>query len=257
MFSILAAGLYRIVSTCLSISTRIERGVTCRALARSACVLAQAQETRDQTVYDTIYELSQKTRKDIDDLYFEFSAEDERAKLNINTLSLQELAKLPGLDEKGAENIIASDLRPFAAIEELLEVDGMTREVYNGLEDLITVHSDGKININTVSGEVLTVLGIAPSVVDAILNFRAGEDRVQGTKDDGIFENVSDILPKLKSLGISVIEGTALNKLVSQGSFEVDSRCRTLKIAAGIAGKNINSYTVIIDKDSIKQWKEF
>jgi general secretion pathway protein K len=57
---------------------------------------------------------------------------------------------------------------PMTSLAELLLVRGMTEALYNGkeggpgLKDLVTVYSDGKININTAGPEVLNAL-LAPS----------------------------------------------------------------------------------------------
>ena len=256
LFSILSAGLFRIVASCLNISTRIERGGVCRQLARSACVLAQAQESQDQTGYDTLYEFSQKQSRQIDNLSFEFVAEDESGKININICSKQALSKLPGLDDYIAEKIIASELRPYAAKEELLDVEGITSEVYKGLESFITVHGDGSININTAGLEVLYALGVDEALITTLIDFRAGEDEKEGTEDDAAFEDVADIVPQLKSRGISLAQEAALVNLINQGLLRVDSQFRALKITAAISAKAVDSYTVILDADRIIQWKE-
>jgi len=256
LFSILSAGLFRIVASCLNISTRIERGGVCRQLARSACVLAQAQETQDQTGYDTLYEFSQKQSRQIDNLSFEFVAEDESGKININICSKQALSKLPGLDDYIAEKIIASELRPYAAKEELLDVEGITSEVYKGLESFITVHGDGSININTAGLEVLYALGVDEALITTLIDFRAGEDEKEGTEDDAAFEDVADIVPQLKSRGIALAQEAVLVNLINQGLLRVDSQFRALKITAAISAKAVDSYTVILDADRIIQWKE-
>ena len=256
LFSILSAGLFRIVSSCLNISTRIERGSVCRQLARSACVLAQAQESQDQTGYDTLYEFSQKQSRQIDNLSFEFVADDESGKLNINSCSKQALSKLPGLDDYIAEKIIASELRPYAAKEELLDVEGISGEVYKGLESFITVHGDGSININTAGLEVLYALGVDEALITTLIDFRAGEDEKEGTEDDAAFEDVADIVPQLKSRGIALAQEAVLVNLINQGLLRVDSQFRALKITAAISAKAVDSYAVILDADRIIQWKE-
>jgi len=256
LFSILSVGLYRTVSSCLNISTRIERGFICRYLARSACVLAQAQEGKDETAYDTLHEFSEKQERQIDNTSFEFIAEDENSKLNINSSSIQMLAMLPGLDEDTAGKIAASDLRPYAAIEELLDVDGITEEAYKDIENFITVHSSGSVNINTAGREVLAALGFDESLISVIISFRAGADTEEGTQDDEAFEDIAYIVPKLRARGISQAQEAELLNLINQGAIGIESKCRTLKITASISGKAVNQYRVILDANRIKQWKE-
>lgn len=256
LFSILSAGLYRMVSTCLNISTRFEYGVICRSLARSATVLDQALEGKDDTAYDTIYELSQKQSRKIGNLSFEYTSEDESGKLNINTAPVVQMAGLPGFDEDLAEKIAGSDLRPFAATEELLDVEGMTAEIYGGLNGFITVHTDGAVNINTAPKEVFAALGYDRALIEDIINFREGDDGQEGTKDDGVFESVSEIVPEMKAQGLSPGQEVTLSNSINSGALRTDSVCRTLRILTGVSGKKANSYAVILEPSRIKQWKE-
>ena len=114
----------------------------------------------------------------------------------------------------------------FATVEELLDVPGMTPEIfygtreddfYNfdsskklrrtkkekegiiGLKDMVTVCED-KVNINTASREVLTAIasvvmldaGKGKDVADTIINFRDGTDP-EDSDDDELFKDVQDL----------------------------------------------------------------
>lgn len=57
--------------------------------------------------------------------------------VNINNASQAELEALPGIGPTLAERIIAA--RPFARIEDLLEVKGVGPAVFGGIRDLVTV----------------------------------------------------------------------------------------------------------------------
>jgi len=83
---------------------------------------------------------------------------------------------------EGAENYYYGSLDPpyeckngpLDTISELLMIRGVTDEVYGKISQHLTVYSDGKININTASKEVLVCLdnGIDEGIAEVIIQFR-------------------------------------------------------------------------------------
>ncbi len=73
---------------------------------------------------------------------------------------------------------------PFESLEELLLVKGITRELFYGTDDapgisnFLTIHGDGKININTTDPVVLKALSddIDYDMVDEMVDYREDED---------------------------------------------------------------------------------
>ncbi|AFG35983.1 competence protein ComEA-like protein with helix-hairpin-helix repeat region [Fervidobacterium pennivorans DSM 9078] len=63
-------------------------------------------------------------------------------KININTASLEELEKLPGIGPSKAQAIIdyRTNNGPFKSIEEIKNVKGIGEKTFEKLKDLITVH---------------------------------------------------------------------------------------------------------------------
>ncbi len=65
------------------------------------------------------------------------------------------------------------------SVAELLQIRGVTPEIYfgapgkPGLADLVSVHAQGQINVNTASPEVLRALGLAEAQVDEYVQGRA------------------------------------------------------------------------------------
>ncbi len=74
-------------------------------------------------------------------------------KLNINFASSEELQNLSGIGPKLAEAIIAS--RPYANVEDLLNVKGIGEKKLADIQDLIIVE---KFNVNTATLEELLIL---------------------------------------------------------------------------------------------------
>lgn len=71
---------------------------------------------------------------------FSGSADQEETLVNINTATVQELSKLPGIGETLSERIIAyrSIHGPFQEIGELLNVDGIGSGKLKAILDMIT-----------------------------------------------------------------------------------------------------------------------
>lgn len=170
-----------------------------------------------------------------------FGLSDEDGKINLNALSLQnygilkELFMAVGVSEPEALRLAAATLdwrdedqvpalgrvqseegpfrwdqkttpakdRPFDHRFELMFIDGMTTEIYQKVQNLVTVfprQAQGlKINLSTASKEVIralarnfsgpgtnTSVADAESLADKILVSRMGSDKIEGTQDDPV-----------------------------------------------------------------------
>ncbi len=98
---------------------------------------------------------------------------------------------------------------PFDSVEELLLVNGMTEEILYErrpvsedaeetpgprLIDLFTVAAGGRINVNTAPAEILAVLpGFDEQIARAIVDYRNGDDGVEGTEDDRPFLQIGEL----------------------------------------------------------------
>lgn len=151
---------------------------------------------------------------------------------------------------------------PFLTVDELLDVYGITPELYHGydpdsdeareqkirndiamgkkvtetqkegggrgkrreglaLKDILTVHGNGKVNLNTASREVLTILiyagtnctnmESATASADSIIEFRGSEKRGRGPDPDDAFRSVNDVAK------VSGVSATALQAIGSGG----------------------------------------
>jgi DNA uptake protein ComE-like DNA-binding protein len=257
-FSILGAGLYSITGAYMSLFKRLEDRITSRYLAEAVSTAVQIARKEDSTAYDTLYELRQEKELEIGRVKAFYKLFDEEARVNINTAPGDVLTRLPGIDSETAENISSSELKPMRVKEELLFVDGITEEKYENIKDLITVYSEGAVNINTASADVLKIIGMSDSLAHAVCEFRKGVDGKETTEDDEPFKNTGEIISRLRSfISFSQAEEAILVQLLSQGRLTVSSKSFNIDCQMKILGKDSMKYVIIMDKDKIKEWREF
>ncbi|MEK6765500.1 MAG: ComEA family DNA-binding protein [Planctomycetota bacterium] len=69
------------------------------------------------------------------------SGAEEKAKTNINTATIEELASLQGIGEKKAESIVEhrGKVGPFTTIEDLKDVKGIGDKIFDKIKDQIAV----------------------------------------------------------------------------------------------------------------------
>ena len=257
-FSILSVGLYKIVNSQISIVKTIEGRCISQYLAQAAYTYATLERKKDKLAHDSFYQLRVKREKELGRGKFIYTFIDEESKININSASPEIIASLPGLTLELAKAITESALRPFHAKEEILLVEGLNEEIFNNCKDFITVYSEGKLNINTASVEVLRALGLSEDTISTINNFRIGRDYKELTYDDGVFENTGEIVDKLRAFGAISEEGlTSINQLIAEGSIIVKSRNLSLEVATEIVGRPAMKYAIIMDTERIKEWREY
>ena len=68
---------------------------------------------------------------------------------------------------------------PFRELEEILQVNGMTPEIYQQILPYLTTHGSGLINLNTADTVVLRVLpGMTDQIIARIFSMRSGGRRI-------------------------------------------------------------------------------
>jgi len=144
--------------------------------------------------------------------------------------SVWELARLAGIDQR---RLLGEDVNGNGALD-VNEDDGgaswppdnMDGRLDHGLIDYFTVYGDGKVNLNTASGNVLSALpGIEPADAEEVVSFRAGPDRLSFTADDQHFASPEDLanVPDLSAMAQELLGeyGTFTSqyfRIVSQAS---------------------------------------
>ena len=188
---------------------------------------------------------------------------DEGALINLNVVSTDVLKRLPGIDDADAQNLVNSGLRPFKAINEVLLVEGISKDKFLLFKDLVTVHGVGKININTASRGVLLALGLDADVVEEILRFRQ-EHKIENpnpesNEDFGSgFSSSAKIIDDLKSfasLGLTQEQ----NLLVLLPMLDVKSEYLRLNIIPTFGGREGLHYSIVINPitKEVLSWNEY
>ncbi len=188
---------------------------------------------------------------------------DESALINLNLVSSDVLARLPGMDKELAEAVVNSGLRPFSSINELLLVEGMSKDKFLLFKDLVTVYGAGKININTVSQEVLLVLGLDKDTSGAILRFRR-EHKIENpdpasTQELGYgFSDINRMLDNLRSFAsLGLRQEQDILSLLSV--FSVKSEYLRFNVIPSSGGNQGLHYSIVIypATKKILSWKEY
>jgi len=216
---------------------------------------------------------------------------DEERKLNINTIETDTLVRLftivGGLQLKVAEALADSvmDWRdvdnekramgaekfeylllkkpyeckngPFESSEELLLVKGMTPAILKDIRPYVTVYGSGRVNINTATEKVLTVLGFNPSSVSGILNNRLGLDGLPGTDDDVVLANPKTIPAEL-AIFVSAEEANLMKSLIKKNLLGVVSDAFSFTTMGHLDSYDYTSQIdVVMKKDGeILAWRE-
>jgi general secretion pathway protein K len=170
-----------------------------------------------------------------------YGLQDEQAKLNLNFVDLDTLARLLGdvwelntgdaryqaaaiidwrdFGKHEEEGFFSDDYysnlefpyamkdHPFERIDELLLVKGIDKAKYDKLLPYVTIWGDGLVNINTASEKVLVALGLEVLVAQKLIKVRGGLDGVEDTADDHVYNRTFDIAAEVKALALQLASG--------------------------------------------------
>lgn len=257
------------------------------AKAGAKLVIAQVVQDKD-TGYDSLKDPWYHAYEG--DLPFTVSVEDEERKININKAKQETLKQIfmltEAADEQAAKEIAASivdwrdaDDKPlengaetgyyagqepsypcknadFQVLGELLQVRGMTQQVFDASKGYLTVYGLGSVNLNTCNETVLRALGASEELARKITAYRKGADREEGTDDDMVFDNISGAVAALsKSGGFSSQELSQAAAIIASGSMTVRSDNFTGRSDGSSGGKAYGITFTFNRNDVIKQWR--
>ncbi|MDP8218489.1 MAG: type II secretion system protein GspK [Candidatus Theseobacter exili] len=203
--------------------------------------------------------LSLFCKEDIGSILLTTSVSDEERKININMASRELLLEIPGLDEDTVDSLLdwidKDEMRrpdgaektyyrrlndPYPCKNDKLEtvyelnlIKGFNDALIQKIRNTITVFGVGKVNINTAPTQVLNVLGFDEMLADKIYRYRLGEDGEDGTEDDGIFEDINDIIKNIEEFEyIDLAETAMIENAISNEWICVKSTCFSVETQA-------------------------
>lgn len=136
--------------------------------------------------------------------YYTVEIQDESGKTNLNTAPKSHLMGLELMTEVRADALITyrgGTYKPLETVDELLCVPEITQTVFDRNREIITVYTDGLVNLNTASYSVLKGIedgegGLASDDVTSIITYRGGTNGPFDTPTpppDGTTEKATEV----------------------------------------------------------------
>lgn len=292
------------ISPQIILASKLKERAKCYYLAKAGVKKTIQIIATDETIgYDALKDFYNDGQfKELGEGEFSIALMDEERKININKASAELLKRLLGIAagivgpeasaiadsildwrdgdndarEFGAENSYYQGLSPsypcknkdFEVIEELLLVKGINRDIFDKIEDVLTIYGQGAVNINTAPRIVLESLGMSSALSQKLIDFRNGDDGIEATEDDFVFDNVFDVASDLrKAENLSQEEIDQLNSVIGGNLVSVASDNFTGKsvgklknrptIPAGFERTYGTSITFVFGRDKkIRYWRE-
>ncbi|MBI5149197.1 MAG: general secretion pathway protein GspK [Candidatus Omnitrophica bacterium] len=159
-----------------------------------------------QRLFETVAQTTAQEADDIADSILDWIDEDDEPRPN-------------GAESGYYKNLAGGYPCPngkFETLEELLLVKGMTPEIFAKVKEHVTVYGAGQVNINTSGKDVLEALGMSGALAEKVIQFRRGNDSLEGTKDDNIFESAATVAATLTAAAaLSAEEAIELNSVLA------------------------------------------
>ncbi|MFH0877447.1 MAG: hypothetical protein V1863_04400 [Candidatus Omnitrophota bacterium] len=245
VLSILVLGTTSSVTQALKLARRVTDTETCAYIASSVARVMRVVFASDATpVCVTVYDLRDREIPFGDKTAF-VSFKDEQSKINIDLAPKEVLLRLPTLsgDKNLVDAIVAANI---AVQEELLLIEGMTREIYDELKEITTAHGIGTINIHTATEGSLYALGMDSDLVNKIQAYLAGDDGELATLDDKIFSSVIDIVPSLAPYGLTAEQASLLQSLIATGQLGTTTDRVRFEIVVKKNERVLKTYSIVV-----------
>lgn len=139
--------------------------------------------------------------------------------------------------------------RFFEFEEELRNVPGITKEIYDSLKGYITIYGSGSINLNAASQASLMALDLPESLAEKLVRMR----------ETHVFSDIAKIAQDVETLySLNDDEKMALDHAVRFGQLSVGSTCYRVLATARYPSKpfSVQADVLFVIPDGIKYWRE-
>ena len=163
--------------------------------------------------------------------------ESEADKIAASIINWRSPAEQANADGANAFHYQALD-RPYRAknaaidaLEELLQVEGVSQKIFNKIKSRATIYGNGAVNVNTADELVLRSLGMSEELAKKIVDFRAKDEEKPKEPENSpalaarnYFDNTANIAALLAKKGsISDEESGKISSLTAAGLLSVKS----------------------------------
>lgn len=189
---------------------------------------------------------------------YEVRLTNEEGKVNLNSASKDLLEKVfAGFGFTNSDVILRFVLqfrqagRKLETTRELLLSGDITEEMLAKVETIASVHSNGKINVNTAPMELLQALpGMTEKQARNIIEYRLGQDRLYGTPDDQYISEQTIT---------QIINGSVLNQIKNLLCYQAENFQAVCTASYGQAYNKVTAYLSFdpeVNGVEIKYWQE-
>lgn len=147
----------------------------------------------------------------------------------------------------------------FEILEEVHLVKGMTADIFQKVRRYLTVYGNGQVNLNLAEVPVLVSLGIPRDLGEKIVRLRRGQDGIEATGDDMVFNSPGQVLDAMIAGGdLSEEDIELLRQTLNWNAFKTSSDYYRMRSVARLDhSRETKEIVCVIEKgQKIVYWKE-
>jgi hypothetical protein len=250
--AILVAAVYRMTWAHLEAARRLERKEISYQAAMSAYASVRFMLAKKTDPYDALGDLSREVTLELGTHRCTYRLVDASSKIDLSYASSAIIERLAGADEELAKVIVSAPHRPFADPAVPRHIPGVPAAFFDENAEVLTGYGLGFYNINTVSPQVMRVLGLTDGCIAAIEDFRKGEDGILGSIDDGVCKDAPSIIQTLASAS----GGATAELQAFEAYLTVQTDVYALEVETFVNDAPAAVYRIVFDRKGILAWHE-